>query len=662
MKNVFDKIKKIILFLLRWIRNILILFLGLIRKLFFKENYDNKNNFKDLKKKNIPTNNTDAQSTIEVQQPTTRKINEQEFFFKTEEEIKRKIKYIYSKIFEMKEEYFTDDDRRIIKNIQNSIIKDIIYQINHSKFDNEEKFTIFIEEKMKKEINNLFDIQIDKISKKDRREVIFEKRKFEKKEEVIENNVEDKVSKENFNPYLEVKSDNNLIMNNIKIDSNVIKTPMLLEKECKVMENQIKPEDITIEFEEKEDKAEISDETILNISVPKKTMNFESIIETINDKPSESIKLKENDDVTDEEVVVLEKMIDELDTEIARIEIEIKKEVNEEIKEELKKNEKIQEKEDKEILEKNLKEIKNVEIKYENINLNKIDEDIISTIKSEKIEIEKEDLEDKEYDKIEKRIDALLVEIKKMKNRKISPENLQIIKLKEKQLLSMKERLNIARNHDIKKEESELNEIISTPLVDAIEDELKNSLLEHQIDLQNAGLNKIEELENLEDKNVKKVEKDLIKLKLKRAKRASKITNIIHMPFIRNKYFLYFTSGLLVAKNLNFIDSILKHYFIDREEDIFDTKRGYDALDNALSLANSNLSHLNNIEMQIYFKYPELKEDQEFFKNVQVLKNSLFNRKRKLIKKKKMIEKYNMKDNSKVKVLKKQVSKPMKVG
>ena len=126
------------------------------------------------------------------------------------------------------------------------------------------------------------------------------------------------------------------------------------------------------------------------------------------------------------------------------------------------------------------------------------------------------------------------------------------------------------------------------------------------------------------------------------------------MPFIRNRYFFGFTAALFINNHLNFLNSILKRRSILYEDPkLAYIKKGSDALEEAIKLTNNNLSYLVTLEKDILSKYPELSLDEEYLIYINKLKYSLMMNQEKMLKKRKMIEKYNLKYQVKIRKLKK---------
>ena len=151
-----------------------------------------------------------------------------------------------------------------------------------------------------------------------------------------------------------------------------------------------------------------------------------------------------------------------------------------------------------------------------------------------------------------------------------------------------------------------------------------------------------------------KIEKKLMKKKLKRANRAMTLTSILALPFIRNKYFLYFTIGLFVNSHLNFFSHIIKRKTPEfTPPDLSTIKKGEDSLNEALNLTTTNINYLNELEQTALLKYPELINDYEYLSYINNLKTSLLKQEEKMFKKKKALQKYVSKNEAYTRKLKK---------
>ena len=122
---------------------------------------------------------------------------------------------------------------------------------------------------------------------------------------------------------------------------------------------------------------------------------------------------------------------------------------------------------------------------------------------------------------------------------------------------------------------------------------------------------------------------------------------------MHNRYFLMFTLSIFINNHLNILDHLLKHqsafYTLPELEHI---KKGSDALEDALNETKENLSYLNYLEKNILSKYPELAVDEEYLLYINKLRFNLLKNEEKMLKKKKMIQKYNLKYQIKIRKLK----------
>lgn len=278
-------------------------------------------------------------------------------------------------------------------------------------------------------------------------------------------------------------------------------------------------------------------------------------------------------------------------------------------------------------------------------------------INSSYIETEKEDLEDKNYEELEERINKMLDKIEEfyLKNEKnLSKEQKILLKNEINKLYNLKENLYNQLESDVKKEEYQLERFIEENETTGLKNKLQEMKLEHQLDLDKMLLNNIEDLNNINQKKVAEIEKKLIKQKLRKASKTLEITSILALPFIRNKYFFYFSIGLFVNNHFNFLNSILKRKTIENNTlDLNKIKRGREALEESININYDNINYLNQLENEILLKHPELSFDNEYLIYINQLKNKLTKNYEKLSKKRDTIDKYCYKNLKQRKILKK---------
>ena len=272
-------------------------------------------------------------------------------------------------------------------------------------------------------------------------------------------------------------------------------------------------------------------------------------------------------------------------------------------------------------------------------------------------ETKKEELEDKDYEKYEKLIDSLLYDIEMyiIKNEDtISQKETEKLKKTKEKLKNLKNRMANQKEQDIENEKKELEAELTENEIKGIQEEIKSLHLDHQEEANELVIENLIKLENQNDEKLAEIEQELIKSKLKKAARAAEIPSILALPFIRHKYFFFFTIGLFINNHFNFLNAIFKRKNIKYEPiDLSDIKNGYDALEKASDMTYKNIVYLDYLESEALKKYPNLEYDLEFKQYINRLRTKLNNNYEKLQRKQKMINKYIKKVNKKNKVFKK---------
>ncbi|MBR6133250.1 MAG: hypothetical protein IKQ29_00875 [Bacilli bacterium] len=290
------------------------------------------------------------------------------------------------------------------------------------------------------------------------------------------------------------------------------------------------------------------------------------------------------------------------------------------------------------------------------INLNPIVREEQEIEKDLDYEIEKEELEDKDYDSIEERINKLLeqLELFLVKNEKVlTTRQKNKIYNEQERLRNIKNSLHNHKEQDISNEAISLEEEITKEEFTGLKKELQKMKLDHQIDLQDNLLSKVEDLDNLTKSQADEIEKRLIKQKLKRALRAVEIPAILSLPFIRNKYFRYFTAGLFVTNHFNFLNGILRHQTANITlPDINSIRQGRDALSNAINLNYENIEYLNYLEQEALKKHPALAHDSEYLLYINNIRYNLSINYNKLLRKQQSIDRHLARINQNAKKLK----------
>lgn len=296
-------------------------------------------------------------------------------------------------------------------------------------------------------------------------------------------------------------------------------------------------------------------------------------------------------------------------------------------------------------------ETKNINI----INLTPIQESTNQIIDFTKEDCKKKEIEDKNYETVEEEIDKMLNQITmfmlKYEN-KLTPEQKEQLNNELNRLRDTKEKMIHQKEIDIKEEEKNLTSSITNDEINGLKAELQKMDIEQQIELNNEKLKKVEELEHLEKKATNKIEKKLLKKKLKKSSRLLALTSLLSLPFVRNKYFFYFTIGTLVNYNFRLIDSLINHQSIKDKPQLPDIKKGQDALYEAINTTNENMIYLNTLEQDILIKHPDLSLDSEYLLTIRSLKNKLAKTEEKLKRKQEVLDKYCHKNIKYKKILK----------
>lgn len=317
--------------------------------------------------------------------------------------------------------------------------------------------------------------------------------------------------------------------------------------------------------------------------------------------------------------------------------------------------------EDIEPIDKSKSKIEVIETKIEDkkeefqvYDIDKLDSYIQSINLTFKQEVNKEELEDKNYDLLEKQINILLNEINKLKLMKLNPTLKNKLIMQENKLIQLKNNLSLQKLEDIGFEEANLNKVIPIEDLEKLENELEKLHLDDKLDLQSYMLHNLEELDNINTDKAKKIEKELLKIKLKKAFKALELPSLLALPFIHNKYFLIFTGGLFANHHLKLFDAILKRKTINFEpEELSHIRFGSHAFDDAILISKQNIEYLNYLETEAFRKYPELRFDAHYNFHLYRLKNKLLKQQERLLKKEALFQKHNLKIKRKIRKLEK---------
>lgn len=260
------------------------------------------------------------------------------------------------------------------------------------------------------------------------------------------------------------------------------------------------------------------------------------------------------------------------------------------------------------------------------------------------LENQKEELEDKEFQIIEKQIQILLDLIEKLKLRNLSPEQKIILLKKEKELVDLKNTIDNRKQKDISLEQEILNETIFQEDLNKLELEMQNLYLNDQNGLQQFMINRLEDLDYINPERAKQIEKELLKRKLQDAIKSLELSYYLSLPFLNNRYLLYLTMGIFTNRHLKTFQAVLNRKTVVFEPFLLEhIKRGVHAFYEAIALTEENINYLSILQNQAFDKYPELSRDHEFNNYIEHLRLLLLKSREKLLKKDKMISKYNLK-------------------
>lgn len=280
-----------------------------------------------------------------------------------------------------------------------------------------------------------------------------------------------------------------------------------------------------------------------------------------------------------------------------------------------------------------------------------------AVIDDSKKELKKEEFEDRDYNRIENQINHMLEDITNTYLRydnKLSPSQKEKLKKEEDKLRQTKEYIKEQKSKDINYEQSILQEDIRETEIIGLQEELKKMNIEFKETVSEDLLRKMDKLENMTREQVANADKRILMKRLNKASLLLEMTSILAFPFVRNKYFFYFTIGLIIDNHFNFINAFWKRK-VNRYEpaDLSQIKKGQDALNGALDITYKNIVELDYLEQEALSRYPELAYDQSFINKITNLRIKLNNQYNKLMKKNKVMEKYYLKTKHQKKILKK---------
>lgn len=453
------------------------------------------------------------------------------------------------------------------------------------------------------EIESSFIKNITKEIKK--KDILPIKKNLEIEQEKIEKIKQEELLNNNFNEkQIEQKEEQVTSIKQNKKDS--LEEKVIAVKDVQIIYKK-KEQELELEKSEVQEKGfQEENKTPLDISHKEKDIDKDVDMETIiieQEKLQETILQKE----TEEEIKVLETKKESTEENLQNedIQMEVEKTKNDEkqeVKEETKKEE-----------------------KESNYYFQKLIDEVSFKIKELKDLLEKEELTIEDYDYIEENIGELtsVLETYKILNKL---DNLEQEKINEQlnNVHELKESLENTRKEDYKKEESIQNETMKQEEINRVNSLLQEVYSENDKDLSAFSLSSIDDLNNKTEEEIKKLEKELLKVKLRKAAKVLEPSFLVSLPFIRNKYFLYFTTGIFLHNHLGIINSLYERKEASfRPVNISPLMKASEALSNSISITEDNLIKVREIKEKYVDRYPELKYDEDFNKSINKMETKL---------------------------------------
>ena len=162
----------------------------------------------------------------------------------------------------------------------------------------------------------------------------------------------------------------------------------------------------------------------------------------------------------------------------------------------------------------------NKEIFIDDTIIDNISEDISKVTVEANEEIKKEDIEDKNYEQVEKELDRILKDIDKTKYKykDTMPEvQLRGLEAQEAKIEQTKYSIDAQKKIDINNERKHLEEIIQDSEKENLKQEINRLHLEHQMEMNNELLKRTDKITNLSEKQIADIEKRIIKKRLRDA-------------------------------------------------------------------------------------------------------------------------------------------------
>ena len=288
--------------------------------------------------------------------------------------------------------------------------------------------------------------------------------------------------------------------------------------------------------------------------------------------------------------------------------------------------------------EENKNSLKEKDEKIEIINLLEISEENILLYTEAKNEWEKEDILDKEYTEMERKIQEYEEKIEKILQSPISKEQKQKLTQELNKLHETKKQMSLHKEQDLEEIRKSLEEGIPLEELESISKKLKEFHNKAELEKKELYYNQLAKKSEIE---IKQMEKILIKETLRRNLKYLEIRRFYPLSFIKNKFFRRLVSGLFMFHSFHFL-----HNFIFGEPTIYTPtdlsfiEKGSDCLAESIQITEKNLNAFQELKEKSLQKYPSLLEDEEFISYTIKLEKSLEKNYAKLLKQKAIVNKF----------------------
>ena len=532
--------------------------------------------------------NTDTNTTRDLKKEY---FHNKEIFLPSKEDLERIMFNFIEKTFKLKIRNLPISLQKELQEYQTKTIQKLIPKITKQEITSKEKVEKALEENLKEDLQKK-NLEFKTLIKKPN--LYVEQKKTSQNQETIE-------TKQN-------KNDNESKEEKVKETSSLfeqITAPILLEKELVSTPLNKAMEEITEQIEvQKQSSIKTESKTL-----QKTEENQETIFHSLNPEIQSNsfIEKKEN---------TIEEKIEKTD------------------KEDLKKQEYI---EKKDFLEKEpkKKEEKTLEIF---LNLTGIELENYALIEKAKQEWKKEELIDKNYEKVEKLLEEKIKEIEKLLQKPVNEIQKNKLKRELDKLKETKQQLYLYKEQDLENLRISLEENIPLDDLLLVTEKLKQ-LTETEEIKQKAVLYK--DIEKKTQREIQEMEKVLIKESYRRTLRRLETPLFLSFPFIKNKHFRRFVSGLFLFRTFGFMKNLILG-FPDTYEpiDLSYIQKGSDALVESITLTEQNIHSFHNLKQTTLLKYPELIDDELFMKDLNKLEIQLKKNYEKLLEQEKLVNKY----------------------